>query len=349
VPRAARLILAFAAALAIGTVGAVAAAPAGQVAVPTATSRAVDGRIVTVREERLLLFEAGQSRVVYLAPGRGRALDPAWAPGGRTIAFARLTPGAAAGGTLADRLPTADLMLVEEDGSGARVAVATDAPGVQLDGPAWSPDGTTLYHGYYRPTVEGELIVGQTQELRRTELLTGVSSTLAADGVSPAVSPDGALVAFVGRGPGGEESLRLVPAAGGQPSELIAPGTFLSIHAPRFSPDGTTIAFTGVRLAAGASAPDSSPLTRFGGRLLVAVAEAHGGPWEVWTVPVGGGQPRQLSRLQEDYPSAVWSADGRRLLVQGEVGLYLLDAGSGAAELVTTDAGYGRLDWLSRA
>jgi Tol biopolymer transport system component len=317
-----------------------AAAPALQLppGVPTATSRLVAGRIATVREDRLLTVEAGSTRTAFVAAASGLVADPAWSPTGATIAFSYLQRSVA-GGSLIERLPVADLMLVEADGSSPRAAVLHDGPGVVLDGPAWSPDGSSLYHARYRPLVQDEALTGETVEIRRTDLGSGASTTLARDGLAPTVSPDGRSVAFVSR-QGGEEGLRLIGTDGADERDLVAPGTFFAIHAPRYSPDGASIAFAGIRLArAGAR----SPLALLG----PSVALAHGAPWEIFTVAVGGGAARQLTQIGEDLPSVGWSADGARLLVQGELGLYLVDPASGATSFVTTEAGYGRMDWRS--
>jgi hypothetical protein len=93
---------------------------------------------------------------------------------------------------------------------------------------------------------------------------------------------------------------------------------------------------------------DPAP-SRLAGLLAAPAALAHGLPWEIWTVPVGGGAPRQLTRLGEDMPCPSWSPDGTRLLVQREVGLYLVDAASGTTQQLGDPPGYGCADWQAGA
>lgn len=302
----------------------------------------IDGRIVATREDRVLVAEGGASRTIYSAPRGARVADPAWAPDGSTLAVAYVHPASATAKSFVERLLVADIVLMEADGSGARVAVGHDAPGAMLEGPAWSPDGAALYYSYYRPLVQGDLVVGDVLELRRTDLKTGLTVSLAARGVAPTASPDGALVAYINRPIGADDTLRIVGSDGSGARELVGAGEFYALHAPRFSPDGAQLAFSGVKLTR-ATTRDWS-LTAW---LGPAIAYAHGAPWEVFTVPTAGGPIRQLTQLTEDGPSAAWSSDGRRLVVQGEMGLYLVDVAAGTTETLGADGGYGRIDWRS--
>ncbi len=61
---------------------------------------------------------------------------------------------------------------------------------------------------------------------------------------------------------------------------------------PRWSPDGTQLAFVSTR---------------------------GDGPAQVWAIPVGGGEARQVTRLRHGASDPVWSADGRWLCVRAEV------------------------------
>jgi hypothetical protein len=63
--------------------------------------------------------------------------------------------------------------------------------------------------------------------------------------------------------------------------------------------------------------------------------------------PAADGAPRQLTRLAEDMPCLAWSADAKRLLVQGEMGLYLVDPAAGTTRLLGEPPGWGVMDWRS--
>ncbi|MEW4567458.1 S9 family peptidase [Tautonia sp. JC769] len=110
----------------------------------------------------------------------------------------------------------------------------------------------------------------------------------------PQVSPDGTRVVYVvsevdreaGRS---NSSLWLVPVAGGEPKQLTtAKGS--NAH-PRWSPDGTSIAFVSSR----------------------------GGSSQVWLLPLDGGEARQLTDLPIDVDGPVWSPTGDHLAVVAHV------------------------------
>ena len=110
-----------------------------------------------------------------------------------------------------------------------------------------------------------------------------------ADDRTPTVSPDGSVVAFRSdRSPAG---IYLVPAFGGN-ARLIAPDG----RAPRFSPDGRSIAYwTGPWLA-----PRSVGTAR-----------------EVYVVPATGGTPMRMAADVFGAGDPVWAPDGQSLLVFG--------------------------------
>ena len=112
--------------------------------------------------------------------------------------------------------------------------------------------------------------------------LTGVAD--------PRLSPDGATVAcVVGVGGQGRERVRaaiwLAAADGSTPPRRFTTGEKADAD-PRWSPDGTRLAFTSNR------ADKASQL---------------------YVMPVDGGEPRKLTSLKEDVTQAVWSPDGTRL------------------------------------
>ena len=105
-----------------------------------------------------------------------------------------------------------------------------------------------------------------------------------ADDVDPAFSPDGETIAY--RAEGAEDGIFLVPALGGHPMLLARGG-----YRPRFSPDGTHIAYwTGERMFRAA---------------------------KIFIVPTSGGNPVPFVA---DFPYAaypIWSSDGRYIAFVG--------------------------------
>ncbi len=110
-----------------------------------------------------------------------------------------------------------------------------------------------------------------------------------ADDREPNISPDGSLIAF--RSERSPRGIYVIPALGGD-ARLIAPDGM----APRFSPDGRSIAFwTGGWLA-----PRGVRQVR-----------------RTFIVPAGGGDPVQVASSLASVGDPVWSPDGKAVLVFG--------------------------------
>ncbi len=139
-----------------------------------------------------------------------------------------------------------------------------------------------------------------------------------ADDIDPTFSPDGETIAY--RAEGAEDGIYLVPALGGRRT-LLAPGGYR----PRFSPDGTHIAYwTGERMfraarifivpTSGGSpvpfvsdfpyaayplwSPDGRYIAFVGSRSQQVREESNTDDWDWWTAPVAGGPAKRLMANQ---------------------------------------------------
>ncbi|HEY7682270.1 MAG TPA: protein kinase [Gemmatimonadales bacterium] len=155
--------------------------------------------------------------------------------------------------------------------------------------------------------------------------------------IDPALSPDGAMVAYA-QGPATRMRIYVQQVSGGRRVALTSDSTD-NFRSPRWSPDGTQIAFHGndgvfvvpalggsprrvARIdttAFGLGAGSFTPLTGLAwspdGRRL-AYASSYGDE-HLYVVPVADGQPRRLPGPPEPH-SPAWSPDGTRLaLVSG--------------------------------
>jgi len=159
--------------------------------------------------------------------------------------------------------------------------------------PTWSPDGKKIAftRGY---EISGEKLAelfvvpaagGEPHQISTVEDRV--------EGSSSAWSPDGELVAYLGR----DNTLRVIPAAGG-PSRILASNVgAVGGRGVAWSPDGQEIAFTA------------------GDR--------------IWKIARGGGEPKEVRIGLQGTPAQIdWSPDGKRMLFTffkgGETELWLM-------------------------
>ncbi len=204
-----------------------------------------------------------------------------------------------------------------------KIAKITSRPGLE-DEACWSPDGKFIA---YTSDEKGNFDIcllpitgANSQPIRVTDD--------PADDMEPAWSPDGSQLAFVSaRNHGGRMTLMLssgeiepyvkgkngdiflMPAFGGTAVKLVESG-----FDPAWSPDGRQIVFRSIR----------------------------GGQWDLWTVPVTGGEPVQLTNDPAADFHPVFSPDGKWILyAAGTNGsafdLFLIQSSGGTPRQLTND------------
>jgi Tol biopolymer transport system component len=311
---------------------------------------AVPGRITVIRENRIEVIENGSARTVFTADPGGNVKDPAFSPDGAQIAFAYAPPRpqVSANAPITDQLFFSDIMVVGADGANARTVLAHDLPGAILETPSWSRDGAALFFSYYAPHYQGQSLTGETIELRRLDLASGAATIVAQRGNGPSAAPDGKNLIYVGEDPAQGPDLRVLRLDGSGEMSVVPAGEFAGILAPRVSPDGSTIAFSGAQIPRPLAPPKAAgPLEALAALVAPRPALAHGLPWEIFVVPTAGGATKQLTLFAEDTPYAAWSADGKQLLVYAAGGLYLVDADKGSTQALSTEGAHGGMDWRS--
>jgi eukaryotic-like serine/threonine-protein kinase len=171
------------------------------------------------------------------------------------------------------------------------------------DDPALSPDGTLLaYSSDPSPLIDRSLSTGGL-DLYVKHVAGGSPIRLTFDGAGnkmPSFSADSSRIVFRSNRDGG--GIYEIPALGGDPRLVSRDG-----FNPRFSPDGSQIAYWVGPSSVAASVPGSG---------------------SVWVVPVGGGQPLRVGPNFTTARFPIWHKDGKRLLVLGYTSTKAFDRSS---------------------
>ncbi len=276
------------------------------------------------------------------------AEHPAVAPDGRRIAFIARSPGPITA-TLPVSITT--LYLMNADGTDLRTLWQPPRGWVAL--PAWGPDGRALYVGYSELRSSAQALVSDWLfEIVRVDATTLERRTVIADARDPAITRDGTLMAYLHFDRDNASfALHVAAPDGSSDREVIAAGSFSTFYAPRFSRDGKRmiVAAIGGPLTDEQGYPirtqSRTPLEGLLDSLAPAVAEAHGAPWDLWVVNVDGTGLRRLPHVREDTPMAVFSPDGRQIVMMGAGGIYLIDADGQHPRLIDPLGDHGGLDW----
>jgi Tol biopolymer transport system component len=310
------------------------------ISLPTVTAAPVHGRLLITRDGNLIVLDLDTLRESPLTrfPNGTFASSPALSPNRQTIACAYYV-------IPSDKndLGGNDLATIKVSGEGLRVVRAHGQPGNSYEDPCWTPDGGALVATLRATRYSQGKFEGTRISIVRVPLNGGGDEPLVADAQMPSISPDGSRLAYLTVDDQGMPTrLWIADGDGRNARELLADQGFTYVRAPRFSPDGTRIAFAAVGGA-------STAATRHASRGLIgpAIAEAHGIPWEIWTVRPDGSDPRRLTHVQEDSPIPAWSPDSRWIAFAGEIGIYLVDAAGQQTVRLTTRTSGGGLAWLA--
>jgi Tol biopolymer transport system component len=250
-------------------------------------------------------------------------------------------------------LPTSTLYVMNADGSNMRELWK---PGEALLGmPRWSPDGKALYLALNgsQPAPDGN---GSTRLLQilRFDLETGERQPILNDALDPAISNDGAQIAYLQLVEDGYTMALDVAAPDGRGARTVLDDiSFQGFYAPRFSPDGKRIVVAaiggpetdeqGYPIKTSSQAP--SLIDQALALFEPPAAEAHGLPWDLWEVNVDGSGLRRLTKFYEDLPMTAFSPDGSQIAIMGYGGIYLMAPDGSKLRRIDRTGDHGGIDW----
>ena len=199
------------------------------------------------------------------------------------------------------------IWMMNSDGSG--LINLTNNPDVNHGGPGWSPDGDSIAY-YARNTVSNDTfsLYIMDPDGSNTRMITSPLSHQ----YFPSWSPDGKSLVYLGRRTVDGNtafSVEIMNIDGSDRRTIVEPVAMENNTWPRWSPDGTRVAFQ---------------------RMI----DGSGNPYQIYTVQVDGSNIKNLTEAGGNYgiraEIPAWSPDGDYILFQAPLGgttnLYLMDA-----------------------
>lgn len=252
---------------------------------------------------------------------------PARAASGNALVVGGL-PAAAAGTGPAEFLTGEGARIVRRTADGSVVGtVATNGYGAQ-----WSPDGTRIAFGN-RQEGGGKLLVAEVGGEAKPIWASGAYDTYVQE---LSWSPDGESIAFIRAGPGGQDDVLTVPAAGGSTRHLTT--TAGSKHNLAWQPSGHLVSYEWqpyIEALAGLWVVDAETAVSrqigprgFGAAWSpdgaeIAHAQSAPGQGSIRVVAPDGTLKRAISGVRgESIGSLAWSPDGGRIVFTSVVWFY---------------------------
>ncbi len=315
----------------------------GPTVLPTVVSSPVKGKWLVVEQGNLYVFDLStlQAQPLTQFPKGAYAASPSMSHDRKQIVYTYYVipkdPKDLGG---------SDLFQIEANGSNPRSVQTHPSPGATFEDPCWSADGTSIYSTLRTPTFDSAgKYQGESLGIYHVGLDGGKPVQIVKDALGPATSPDGKYLAYAGVDSKGQPSQLFVADPDGKNAkQLVADQNFVLLRAPNFSPDSSLICFAGVGGPGGALPGQKAPGAQ--ASPFFDIAEAHGIPWDIFTVRPDGTNLQRLTYESEDTPTPVWSPSGDWVAFAGEIGLYLVDSGGKKTIRVSTIVSGGGIAWL---
>jgi Tol biopolymer transport system component len=207
----------------------------------------------------------------------------------------------------------------------------------------WSPDGNNIYFVHYNHNNSGGQFY-EVYEIYRMAYPNGTPEKIIDRAYWPRLSSEGARLVYVTLDPvSGLNELFTANADGSNSQKITFSGSWIPdiIDAPIFLPDGKSILFS-------APGPGTSYQPSWFEKLAgIQVAEAHSIPSDWWSVPIDGGAPTQLTKIQTVNLFAAISPDQKHVASLSGDGIFVMDLdGSNLTQLVSNPGVHGTVSWI---
>ncbi|HEY6041124.1 MAG TPA: hypothetical protein VIX58_03255, partial [Anaerolineae bacterium] len=279
---------------------------------------------------------------VFKATADAFAENPQLSPDGKQIAFALST-------LKKDGTIQLDVRVANVDGSNVHPVAVGEYPKISFSFPTWSPDSKEVFVTQDYPVPPA----GEYNEIDRVPASGGTPKKVI-EGRAASISADGKRLAFLRFDfQTFRSSLWVADIDGKNEKRLVDPDTFLTIYAPRYSPDGKVVLFAASgppnKKLPGVSFHQPSPSNECAVGLfflcLVETAHADGLPWDLWTVTVDGTKFEQITKIGTDSPYPAWSPDGKYIAFFDLTGIYVINRETQVIYPAATRGGHGGFDW----
>ncbi len=253
----------------------------------------------------------------------GIVTSAAASPDASTLALAYAPPPE--GGVI--QFGYTDLYTMPADGSMEPTLVLNAPEPDVVFSPRWSADGAFLY--YVRSHVPAGDVVPELS-IERIPAAGGEPEVIVPHGSGPALSSDGAHLVYIATVQDGTvDELYLANAEGSDAHPVTGSEVFRAVNNPIFSPDGTSILFSGDQSAfTPTPAAQTNPFREWVASLWgVQIASAHStSTSDIWRVPVEGGKAERVARVADEGILIDFSPDGAYATFTTTRGLHVMRA-----------------------
>ncbi len=230
-----------------------------------------------------------------------------------------------------------DIWAADLDGSNLRKLVEHERENVFYASPLVDPSGKFLYFHRRAAIIQNGTYLGNEDWIERLDLATKQRTRVVDQAADPTLATDGKTLVYVRIVDGAPQGLWRVGTDGSDARPFLrVQDTWWYLQAPRFSPDGSLVVFSG----AGHNAR-----TRRGGVKL-----AHLGiPSELFLAPPDGKSVKSVGQTVDDVVPA-WSPDGTQIAFVAGGALHLLSIADGRSQQLTKGDNFffGDLLWVKR-